>query len=190
MYFSHFLIIDCKSKKASERVAVNAVPVGIGGQAEGTVGGLAAAAITEKTTGVAGDLVAGDGDVLEDTFLYGVVVGIKSGHGEFRQHIILGVRQGVDVEDRETGCDGAVFSLLGVHTSVACRWAEGRRAACIVELQTGDVRRDFFIVKHEPEHSDGTGQHKIIRLLAVGHYKITIIIIPNRSLGFLGAVWQ
>ena len=33
----------------SERVAVHAVPVGIGGEAEGAVGGLAAAAATEKT---------------------------------------------------------------------------------------------------------------------------------------------
>ena len=39
----------------SERVAVHAIPITVGGQAEGAVGGLAAAAITEKTAGVAGD---------------------------------------------------------------------------------------------------------------------------------------
>ena len=41
-----------------ECVAVHAVPIGIGGEAEGAVGGLAAAAATEKTACVAGDLVA------------------------------------------------------------------------------------------------------------------------------------
>ena len=87
----------------SERVAVHTVPITVGGQAEGAVGGLAAAAVTEKTAGVAGDLVAGDGDVLEDALLDDVVVGIEGGDGEFRQHVFLGVRQGVDVEDRETG---------------------------------------------------------------------------------------
>ena len=48
----------------SERVAVHTVPVGVGGQAEGAVALLAAAAATEKTAGVAGDLVTGYGDVI------------------------------------------------------------------------------------------------------------------------------
>ena len=58
-----------------------------GGEAEGAVGGLAAAA-TEKTAGVAGHLVAADGDVLEDTLLHNVVVGIEGGDGEFGQHVV------------------------------------------------------------------------------------------------------
>ena len=107
-----------------ERVAVHAVPITVGGQAEGAVGGLAAAAVTEKTAGVAGDLVAGDGDVLEDALLHGVVAGIEGRNGEFRQHVLLGVRQGVDVEDRKAGGNSAVFGLLGVHTSIASRRAE------------------------------------------------------------------
>ena len=61
----------------SERVAVHAVPVGIGGEAKSAVGLLTAAAATEKTASVAGNLVAGDGDVLEDALLHGVVVGIE-----------------------------------------------------------------------------------------------------------------
>ena len=60
----------------SERVAVHAVPIWIGGEAEGAVGGLAAAAATEKTACVAGDLVAGDRNVLEDALLHSVVIGI------------------------------------------------------------------------------------------------------------------
>ena len=43
---------------------------------EGAVGGLAAAAATEKTACVAGDLVAGDRNVLEDALLHSVVIGI------------------------------------------------------------------------------------------------------------------
>lgn len=155
---------------ALERVAVHTVPIGIGGHAEGAVALLTTAAATEKRTGVAGDLVAGDGNVLEDAFLHRVVVGIEGGHGEFRQYVVLSVRQGVDVEDCEAGGNSAVFSLLRIDAAVACRRAESRKAARVVELQAGDVRRDFFIVKHEPEHSDGTGQHKVIRLLAVGYF--------------------
>ena len=48
--------VTCKGqsvKSASERISVHAVPVGVGGEAEGAVGGLVAAAATEKTAGVA-----------------------------------------------------------------------------------------------------------------------------------------
>ena len=159
-----------------ERVAVHAIPITVGGQAEGAVGGLAAAAITEKTAGVAGDLVAGDGDVLEDALLDGVVVGIEGCDGEFRQYVVLCVRQGVDVEDREAGGDVAVFGLLRVHAAVACRRAEGRGAARVVELQAGDIRRYFLVSQHEPEHDDSTGQREVVGLLGVGYHEITIII--------------
>ena len=74
-----------------ERVAVYAVPLGVGGEAEGAVAGCPAA-ITEKTAGVAGDLVAGDGDVLEDALLHGVVVRIEGGDGELCQNVLFGVR--------------------------------------------------------------------------------------------------
>ena len=56
-----------RDKRALERISVHAVPVGGGGQAEGVVALLAAAAATEKTAGVAGDLVTGDGDVISCT---------------------------------------------------------------------------------------------------------------------------
>jgi len=62
--------------KRSERVAVHAVPVGVGSEAEGAGGLGAAAAATEKTAGVAGNLVAGDGDVLKRALFHGVDVGI------------------------------------------------------------------------------------------------------------------
>ena len=67
-----------EDKDSLERVAVHAVPVGIGGEAEGAVGGLAAAAATEKIASVAGNLVAGDGDVLEDALLHAVTVSFVS----------------------------------------------------------------------------------------------------------------
>ena len=160
----------------SERVAVHAVPITVGGQAEGAVGGLAAAALTEKTSGVTGDLIASDRDVLEDSLLDGVVVRIEGGDGEFRQHVLFGVRHGVDVEDRETRGNSAVFGLLRVHAAIASRRAEGRGTARIVELQAGDIRRYFLIGQHEPEHGDGTGQCEVVGLLAVSHHKVTIII--------------
>ena len=159
-----------------ERVAVHAVPIRVGGQAEGAVGGLAAAAITEKTAGVAGDLVASDRDILEDALLDGVVIRIEGRDSEFRQHLLLGVGKGVNVEDREAGGDGAVFGLLRVHAAIARRRAEGRRAACIVELQAGDVRGYFLVSQHEPEHGNGAGQRKVVGLLAVGHHEVAIII--------------
>ena len=71
-----------------ERVSVHAVPVGVGGHAEGAVAGRAASAITEKAARVASNLVAGDGDVLEDLLLDDVVVLVESGDGEFRQHVV------------------------------------------------------------------------------------------------------
>ena len=77
--------VTCKwpsVKSASERIAVHAVPVGVGGEADGAVGRAAAAAATEKTAGVAGHLVAGDGDVLEDLLLDDVVVLVEGGDGE------------------------------------------------------------------------------------------------------------
>ena len=107
-----------EDKDSLERVAVHAVPVGIGGEAEGAVGGLAAAA-TEKIASVAGNLVAGDGDVLEDALLHGVVVGIEGGDGELCQHVILGVRQGEDVEGGHAVGHSADFRLLRVYTTIA-----------------------------------------------------------------------
>jgi len=81
---------------ASERISVHAVPIGVGGEAEGAVGGLAAAATTEKTASVAGDLVAGDRNVLEDALLHSVVIGVEGSDGELRQHVFLGVGEGED----------------------------------------------------------------------------------------------
>ena len=72
------------TKVRSERVAVHTVPIGIGGEAEGAVGGLAAAAITEKTACVAGNLVAGDRNVLEDALLHSVVIGVEGGDGDVK----------------------------------------------------------------------------------------------------------
>ena len=49
--FYVFIKLACKelnAKRPLERVAVHAVPVGIGGEAEGPIGGLAAATATEK----------------------------------------------------------------------------------------------------------------------------------------------
>ena len=80
-----------------ERITVHAVPIGVGGEAEVSIGGRTAAAATEKTASVAGNLIAGDGDVLKEALLDDIVVGIESGHGELGQHILLGVRQGIDV---------------------------------------------------------------------------------------------
>ncbi len=102
-----------------ERIAVHAVPVGVGGEAEGAVGNLAIAAITEKTAGVAGNLVASDGDVLENALLHGVVVGIEGSDGELRQHVIFSVRQGEDVEGGHAIGNGADFSLLRIDAAVA-----------------------------------------------------------------------
>ena len=56
-------------------------------------GGLVAAAATEKTAGVARDLLASEGDVFKDALLHGVVVGIEDGDGEFRQYVFLSMRQ-------------------------------------------------------------------------------------------------
>ena len=83
--------VTCKwpsVKSASERVAVHGVPVGVGGQADGAVGQAAAAAATEKTAGVAGHLVAADGNVLEYLLLDDVVVLVEGGDGEFGQHVV------------------------------------------------------------------------------------------------------
>ena len=99
-------------QKTLERIAVHAIPVGIGGEAEGAVGGLAAAAITEKIASVAGNLVTGDRNVLEDALLHSVVVGIEGSHGEFRQYIFLGMRQGEDVESGYTVGNCADFRLF------------------------------------------------------------------------------
>ena len=85
--------LEIERKVLSERIAVHAVPIGVGGEAEGAVAGCPAAA-TEKTAGVAGDLVAGDGDVLENALLHGVVVRIEGCDGELREHVLLSVRQG------------------------------------------------------------------------------------------------
>ena len=85
-----FACKELNAKRPLERVAVHAIPITVGGQTEGAIGLLAAAATTENTACVAGDLVAGDGDVHKLTLLYRVVVGIEGGDGEFRQHVLLG----------------------------------------------------------------------------------------------------
>lgn len=113
--FYVFIKLVCKelnAKRPLERVAVHAVPITVGGQAEGAICLLTAAAITEKTAGVAGNLVSDDGDVFKRAFIYDVVVRIESGDGELRQHVFLSVWQGVDVEDRKAGGDSADFGLL------------------------------------------------------------------------------
>ena len=137
-----------EDKDSLERVAVHAVPVGIGGEAEGAVGGLAAAAATEKIASVAGNLVAGDGDVLENALLHGVVVGIEGGDGELRQHVILGVRQGEDVEGGHAVGDGTDFGLLRVYAAVAFFWAKGRGTANVVEFELCHRGRNFFVGQH------------------------------------------
>ena len=119
-----------------------------GGEAEGAVGGLAAAAATEKIASVAGNLVAGDGDVLEDALLHRVVVGIKGGDGEFRQHVLLGVRQGVDVEGGHAVGNSSDFSLLRVDATVASRGTESRRTASVVELELCHCGWDFLVGQH------------------------------------------
>ena len=55
---------------------------------DGAVGRATTAAATEKTTGVAGHLVAGDGDVLEDLLLHDVVVLVEGSHGKLGQHAV------------------------------------------------------------------------------------------------------
>ena len=137
-----------EDKDSLERVAVHAVPVGIGGEAEGAVGGLAAAAATEKTASVAGNLVAGDGDVLEDALLYRVVVGIEGGDGEFRQHVLLGVRQGKDVEGGHAVGHSADFGLLRIYAAVASRWRERGGTASVVELELCHRGWDFLVGQH------------------------------------------
>ena len=148
----------------SERVAVHAVPVGIGGEAKSAVGLLAAAAATEKTACVAGNLVAGDGDVLEDALLHGVVVGIEGGDGEFRQHVLLGVRQGVDVEGGHAVGNSSDFSLLRVDATVASRGTESRRTASVVELELCHCGWDFLVGQHQAEHGDCAGQCEVVGL--------------------------
>ena len=165
--FYVFIKLACKelnAKRPLERVAVHAVPVGIGGEAEGAVGGLAAAAATEKTASVAGNLVASDGDVLEDALLYRVVVGIESGDGEFRQHVLLGVRQGEDVEGGHTVGHSADFGLLGIDAAVAVLRAEGGAAARVVELELCHGGWDFIVCQHQTEHGDGAGQCEVVGL--------------------------
>ena len=58
-------------KGLSERISVHVVPIGIGGEAKGAVGVLAAAATTEKTACVAGNFVSCNRDVLKRAFLTG-----------------------------------------------------------------------------------------------------------------------
>ena len=128
--FYVFIKLACKelnAKRPLERVAVHAIPITVDGQAEGAVGGLAAAAATEKIASVAGNLVAGDGDVLEDALLHGVVVGIEGGDGELGQYVILGVWQGEDVEGGHAVGNSSDFSLLRVDATVASRGTESRR---------------------------------------------------------------
>lgn len=147
-----------------ERVAVHAVPVGIDGEAEGVVGGLAAAAATEKTASVACNLVASDGDVFKDALLHGVVVGIEGGDGELRQDVVLGVGQGEDVEGSHAIGDGTDFSLFGIDTAIARRGRERAGAASVVELEPYHRGRDFIVGQHHAEHSDGTGQCEVVGL--------------------------
>ena len=80
-------------------------------------------------------MVAGDGDVLEDTLLHSVVVGIEGGDGELRQHVIFSVRQGEDVEGGHAIGNGADFSLLRIDAAVASRGAESGGTARVVELE-------------------------------------------------------
>ena len=71
-----------------EGVAVDGVPVGVGGEVEGAVGRATAAAATEKNAGIARHLIAGDGDVLEDLLLDDVVVLVEGGDGKLGQHVV------------------------------------------------------------------------------------------------------
>ena len=153
-----------EDKDSLERVAVHAVPVGIGGEAEGAVGGLAAAAATEKIASVAGNLVAGDGDVLEDALLHRVVVGIKGGDGELGKYVILGVRQGVDLGGRRIIKKKTDFSLLRVDATVASRGTESRRTASVVELELCHCGWDFLVGQHQAEHGDCAGQCEVVGL--------------------------
>ena len=91
--------------------------------------------LPKKNTSVAGDLVASDGDVLEDALLCRVVVGIKGGDGELGKYVILGVRQGVDVEGGRAVGDGTDFGLLRIYAAVASRWRERGGTARVVELE-------------------------------------------------------
>lgn len=50
------------------------------------------------------------------------------------------------------------------------------RTADVVELELSDVRRDFLVGQHQPEHGDGAGQREVVRLAGVGHHEVAIII--------------
>ena len=101
-----------------------------------------------KTACVAGNLVASDGDVLEGALLYRVVVGIEGGDGEFRQHVLFGVRQGEDVEGGHAVNHSADFGLLRIDATVASRGTESRITASVVELELCHRGWDFLVGQH------------------------------------------
>ena len=77
-------------------ISADRIPVRVGSHAEVTTAG-AAPAITEKTTCVACHLVPRYWHVLEHALLDGIVVRVKCRDGQLRQHVLLRVRQGVNL---------------------------------------------------------------------------------------------
>ena len=157
-----------------EGVAVDTVPVGVGGEAEGAAAGIARTAATEKTAGIERHLIARDGDILEGALHDDVIVGIEGGHGELRQHIFLGMGQGVYLVDA-VGAYGTYLRLLGVHAAVAGLGAEGRGASEVVELELSNFRWHALVGQHQAEHGHGARQREVVRLQGVGHHQGAVI---------------
>ena len=63
----------------SKSVAIDGVPVGVSGEAEGAAAGIARTAATEKTAGISCHLIADDRHVLKDALLQNVVVRVSDG---------------------------------------------------------------------------------------------------------------
>ncbi len=158
----------------SEGVAVHTIPVRVGGEAEGAAAGIARTAATEKTAGIERHLIANDGDILEGALHDDVVVGIEGGHGELRQHILLGMGQGVYLVDAVGGY-GAYLRLLGVHAAVASLGAEGRGASEVVELELSNFRWHALVGQHQSEHGHSARQREVVRLQGVGHHQGAVI---------------
>ena len=162
----------------SKSIPVDGVPVGVGGEAEGAAAGRARAAAIEKTAGIERHLIANDGDILEGALLDDVVVRVERGHGELRQHVLLGVGQGVDFEGGpadEISGHRTDLCLLGVHAAIAVLGAEGTGAAQIIELKLRHRCRNALVGQHQTEHGHGAGQREVVRLQGVGHHQGAVI---------------